>query len=248
MVKKGKKRKASNQKQTMWNSKNKKKKGSSGALAMFEEITNDDSENISTSISIEGRRIKTVLDVRSSDTLLAPAGIATIGEKLGMDDVTEDVRILVLLWKFKCAKPGCISKEEWVEGCESLNVESWDTLMELLPTLDPGFLELADYKNFYKFCFQFNRQGTHKSLDKEVVVALLQILLKESQVVPQDRLTSFVDFLEQHELDKITLDQWVSFLDFCLEVKDLAEYDDSTSAWPVLLDEYVEYLEKLLAK
>lgn len=173
------------------------------------------------------------------------ADIAKIGEKLGMDDVTEDVRILVLLWKYNCAKPGCMSKEEWIEGCESLNVDSWESLTELLPSLDPGFLELSEYKSFYKFCFQFNRQGTHKSLDKEDVVPLLQILLKDSQVVPQDRLNSFVDFLEQHELAKITADQWVSFLDFCLEVKDLAEYDDSTSAWPVLLDEYVEYLERL---
>jgi hypothetical protein len=31
-------------------------------------------------------------------------------------------------------------------------------------------------------------------------------------------------------------------------VKDLADYEDSTSAWPVLLDEYVEFLEKLLSK
>jgi Cullin binding len=175
--------------------------------------------------------------------------IATLGEKLGMADVTEDVRILVLLWKFKCKKPGCIGKDEWLDGCDHLQVDSWDSLQKLLPSLDPGFLELADYKSFHKFCFQFNRQGTHKSLDKDVVISLLQIVLKDSQVVPTDRLTSFVDFLGQHhELDKITSDQWVSFLDFCVEVKDLAEYEDSTSAWPVLLDEYVEFLEKLLSK
>jgi Cullin binding len=182
--------------------------------------------------------------------LLHTTGIATVGEKLGMDDVTEDVRILVLLWKFKCRKPGCISKEEWIEGCDSLGVDSWDSLKKLLPSLDPGFLEQSEYKNFYKFCFQFNREGTYKSLDKDVVISLLQILLKDySQVVPAERLSSFCEFLEQHgELDKVTCDQWVSFLDFCIEVKDLAEYEDSTSAWPVLLDEYVEFLERQLAK
>jgi hypothetical protein len=166
-----------------------------------------------------------------------------------MADVTEDVRILVLLWKFKCKKPGCMSKEEWIEGCESLNVDSFESLKKLLPSLDPGFFELTDYKSFYKFCFQFNRQGTHKSLDKDVVISLLQIVLKDStNIVPAERLSSFCDFLGQHELDKITSDQWVSFLDFCIEVKDLADYEDSTSAWPVLLDEYVEFLEKLLSK
>jgi Cullin binding len=40
----------------------------------------------------------------------------------------------------------------------------------------------------------------------------------------------------------------VSFLDFSQEVPDLAAYDESSSAWPVLIDEYVEYMEGLAKK
>ena len=70
------------------------------------------------------------------------------------------------------------------------------------------------------------------------------MLLKDSAFVPADRLESFGIFLEQNKtVSKITADQWISFLDFCLEVKDLSTYDESQSAWPVLIDEYVEYLE-----
>jgi hypothetical protein len=74
---------------------------------------------------------------------------------------------------------------------------------------------------------------------------LLQLLLKDSPRVSQERLQSFCQFLEQStSYSRITLDQWTSFWDFTQECEDIHGYDESTSAWPVLIDDYVEYLEK----
>jgi Cullin binding len=96
-----------------------------------------------------------------------------------------------------------------------------------------------------KFCFQFNREGTHKTLDKELVIMLLQLLLNDSPRVSSERLQSFCQFLEQNAAyTRITLDQWTSFWDFTQECEDIHGYDESTSAWPVLIDDYVEYLEQ----
>lgn len=33
----------------------------------------------------------------------------------------------------------------------------------------------------------------------------------------------------------------MSFLDFSLECPDLSQYDEEISAWPVLIDDYVDY-------
>ena len=72
--------------------------------------------------------------------------------------------------------------------------------------------------------------------------------------VTSTRLDSFCDFLETTKdasYSKITLDQWRSFLDFSQEFPDegsLMGYDESESAWPVLIDEYVEYLEEKAKK
>jgi len=173
-------------------------------------------------------------------------GIFTLGEKLDMD-ATEDIRILVLLWKMQVRdKPSQMSKEEWLAGCSTLQADSWDKFKNLIPSLDLGFLEQSDFKDFYKFCFTFSRQGTHKSLDKELTLALLKLVLSGGDRVPKDRLESFCAFLEQDNspYTHINLDQWTSFLDFCLEVRDLSTYDESTSAWPVMIDEYVEYMEE----
>jgi hypothetical protein len=162
-------------------------------------------------------------------------------------DATEDIRILVLLWKMGCkaTKPGQISRDEWLAGCSLLSIDSWSTLEKFKPSLDTGFLENSEFKDFYKFCFQFNRQGTHRTLDKDLVIALLELVLKDTHRVSKDRLETFSEFLSQNPITRITLDQWVSFFDFCQEVPNLTTYDESISAWPVLIDEYVEYMEKL---
>lgn len=177
------------------------------------------------------------------DQVAGMEGISKLCEKLDIDPL-EDIRVLVLLWKLGAnEKPAQISKTEWMQGCGKLQVDSVSKFETVLPSLDTGFLDQSEFKDFYKFCFQFNRQGTHRTLDKELVVALLKMVLKGR--IPKDRLDSFCDFVESQETyTRITLDQWTSFLDFCYECEDLSSYDESTSAWPVLIDEYVEFMEE----
>lgn len=169
-------------------------------------------------------------------------GISTLCDQLELD--IEDIRILVLLWKMNAVdKPAQISKEEWMTACNKMHIDSLEKIQSLLPMLDTGFMDHTEYKDFYKFCFQFNRQGTHRTLDKDLVIALLQIVVKDR--IPQDRIDSFCTFLETCKgYTRITLDQWTSFLDFCHDVQDLSAYDQDSSAWPVMIDEYVEYMEK----
>lgn len=134
---------------------------------------------------------------------------------------------------------------QWINGCRHLRVDSVDKMKALLPALDTGFLDRSDYKDFYKFCFFFNRQGTHRTLDKDLVIALLPMTLNGR--IKEERLSTFCDFLTEtrdEAYSRITLDQWTSFLDFCYECEDISDYDEATSAWPVLVDEYVEYMEK----
>eukprot|EP00978_Attheya_sp_CCMP212_P032924 scaffold130517_cov58-Attheya_sp.AAC.3 len=158
-------------------------------------------------------------------------GITTLCESLEIDPM-EDIRILVLLWKMGAnAQPGHINRDE---------ADSIAKLKKLMPGLDVGFLERSEFKDFFKF----NRQGTHRSLDKELVIDLLQLVLKNQ--VPADRLSSYCTFLEgvtDTASQKITLDQWTSFLDFSYEYESIDDYDEENSAWPILIDDYVDYMK-----
>lgn len=124
----------------MWSSGRSKKKSSSSsrsssineanALAMFQKYADEDDPNVA---NMEG--------------------ISQLSEDLGIDPL-EDIRILVLLWKLEAAKdkPAQISQQEWMAGCQKLQVDSMTKFESLLPQLDIGFLCQAEFKDFYKVC------------------------------------------------------------------------------------------------
>lgn len=73
-------------------------------------------------------------------------------------------------------------------------------------------------------------------------MALIEMTLKGR--IDQERLSSFIQFLKDTKdtsYDRITLDQWLSFFDFSKECTDLNDYDEENSAWPVLIDDFVDF-------
>mmetsp|Transcript_13350 Transcript_13350/g.15306 ORF Transcript_13350/g.15306 Transcript_13350/m.15306 type:complete len:261 (+) Transcript_13350:304-1086(+) len=174
-------------------------------------------------------------------------GFSVFCEQLDLDPC-DDIRVLVLLWKLGAnSKPQLITKKEWISGCQTLRSDSLAKFRDVvIPTLDPGFMDNDNFKSFYKFCFQFNREGTHKTLEKDMAIALWKMVFSQTgERVAKDRYESFCDFLEESSLhSRITLDQWTSFWDFCQECPDINDYDEDTSAWPVLFDEYVECIQQ----
>jgi hypothetical protein len=85
-------------------------------------------------------------------TVAGMEGISGLCDHLELDAL-EDIRILVLLWKLGSKeKPAQITKEEWMAGCNKLQVDTMEKFKELLPSLDTGFLDQMEFKDFYKVC------------------------------------------------------------------------------------------------
>ncbi|GMI40397.1 hypothetical protein TrCOL_g5917 [Triparma columacea] len=168
-------------------------------------------------------------------------GIGDLCDDLDLDP-TVDVRVLVLFFKLGAtAKPGEISQGEWNRGCEALSLEGIEGFKKLIPSLDTGFMDHDEFRKFYKFVFQFSREGTNKTIEKDMVVALLQMVLCDRN---NAHLNSFCEFLNKsgEENERISLDAWQSFLAFSLETSEgCEEYDMDGGAWPVLIDEYVSW-------
>jgi hypothetical protein len=62
--------------------------------------------------------------------------------------------------------------------------------------------------------------------------------------IDANRISQFQSFLadtKDMSYNKVTLDQWLSYLDFCLECSDISKFDEASSAWPVLIDDFVDY-------
>jgi hypothetical protein len=151
--------------------------------------------------------------------------ICNFAVKLGMDP-EKDVRLLVLLWKMNAVtKPGTIMRKEFVAGMtKELRKDNMDDLLAMLPSLDPGFLERPDFRDFYKFVFQFSREGTQKTIDKESIAQLMHLVLDKNRA---PHLDYFLEFLKICKHQRITLDQWDSFLQFQQTVTiDITNYDE----------------------
>jgi len=174
-------------------------------------------------------------------------GLAKLAEDLGIDAAT-DTKLLAFCWRLQAEKPGVISEAEWqrVTSCPRLptygsSSPTVEALKEGWDQLDPGFLDNAEFRPFYKFCFEFNREGTKKFLDKDAAIALLPLCVENRSTHTKQ----FVAFLEKKSDDfKLNKDQWCSFLDFSLSVGPGPAFDGwdaDESSWPILLDEFVEY-------
>ncbi|CAM9484942.1 unnamed protein product [Heterosigma akashiwo] len=164
-------------------------------------------------------------------------GISRLGEDIGIDPAA-DVRILVFLWKIGANEnPGQVQREEFSNGLTELGVDTIEGIRSLLPQLDPNFMEHSTFREFYKFVFQFSREGTKRTIEKDIIAALLPMVVENRS----PHLAKFVEFLEQlPENTRVTLDQWNSFLEFSQQVPLSLEGFDADGAWPTLLDEYVE--------
>jgi len=120
--------------------------------------------------------------------LLTMEHIGKLCEELNVDP-SSDVRVLVMLWRLGAVTtPGCITKAEFMAGFRKLRLSSLTELRSQLPSFDPGFLEKTEFRGehpaylwsmkqllitacchympveFYKFVFQFSREGTNKTL------------------------------------------------------------------------------------
>uniref|UniRef100_A0A7S2SVP2 Defective in cullin neddylation protein n=1 Tax=Rhizochromulina marina TaxID=1034831 RepID=A0A7S2SVP2_9STRA len=165
-------------------------------------------------------------------------GIGVLCEELGLD-ATTDIRAMVLCFKLGSkARPGEISREEFMEGMQSLHCGDVKDLERIMPSLDLGFMEKRQFRDFYRFAFRFNLEGTMKTLAMDDVLTLLPMAIHDRSKFLDD----FIQFLPQSGTTRVSADQWNSFLEFSRDVsEDLQDYDDA-AAWPVLLDEFVDWL------
>ena len=179
--------------------------------------------------------------------VIGSEGIETICTQIGITDAASDVRALVLCWKLGAStleplKPGCIKRGEFISSMINLKQEKIEDLAKMLPSFDPGFMDQKEFRNFYRFVHKFSREdGTQKRfLEKNFVIDLLPIVLDISRA---PHLKLFLIFLATRpDSDTISADQWDSFLMFNQVVSlNLDGYDEDSGAWPLLLDEYVEW-------
>ncbi|CAF0968639.1 unnamed protein product [Brachionus calyciflorus] len=157
----------------------------------------------------------------------------------------DDKIVLVLAWKFKAQVQGEFTKEEFYNAMNELGCDSIEKLRNKVIQID-GELnsDATKFKDLYQFTFNFGKSPSQKSLDLEDAIAYWKMLLNERFCY----LDLWIDFLNEHHKRSIPKDTWNLLLEFSTNInKDFSNYDEE-GAWPVLIDDFVEYARSLINK
>ncbi|EFJ50752.1 hypothetical protein VOLCADRAFT_88591 [Volvox carteri f. nagariensis] len=134
--------------------------------------------------------------------------------------------------------------EEFTSGLVKLGVDSIDKLRRKLTDLRSEVKTDAKFKEVYAFAYNFSREKGQKCVMLDTAVAMWQLLFS----VPEQRwplIDDWCEFLTKHHNRAISKDTWLQLFDFikASSVKpDFSNFDEN-SAWPYLLDEFVEYMK-----
>jgi DCN1-like protein 4/5 len=162
----------------------------------------------------------------------------------------EDVGVLVLAWHLGAKQMGFFTRAEWLDGMQRLKVETLPQLRARVRAMRAELDDAATLRDVYRFAFVFSRERDAKVIDAQTADGLLALLLgppaePAGAPVPLPRgryVQEFREFLKNSAHKSVNMDQWTSFLDFSLTIaRDLSNYDEA-GAWPVMLDEFVQYL------
>ncbi|KAK1135382.1 DCN1-like protein 5 isoform X1 [Acipenser oxyrinchus oxyrinchus] len=175
------------------------------------------------------------------DEVLGPEGMEKFCEDIGVEP--ENIIMLVLAWKLEAPNMGFFTKEEWLKGMTLLQCDCTERLQSKLDYLRSQLNDTTAFKNIYRYAFDFARDKDQRSLDIDTAKSMLALLLGRTWPL----FSVFHQFLEQSKYKVMNKDQWYNVLEFSRTVHaDLSNYDED-GAWPVLLDEFVEWQKARLA-
>ncbi|GLI58884.1 hypothetical protein VaNZ11_000653 [Volvox africanus] len=174
------------------------------------------------------------------DDAIAVDGITRFCEELEVDPT--DIAVLVISYYMNAGVMCEYTKDEFTSGLIKLGVDSIDKLKRRLPDLRAEIRTDNKFKEVYAFAYNFSREKGQKCVMLDTAVAMWQLLFS----VPEQRwplIDDWCEFLTKHHNRAISKDTWLQLFDFIKSVKpDFSNFDEN-SAWPYLLDEFVEYMK-----
>jgi len=149
-----------------------------------------------------------------------------------------DIEVLLLAWHLEASEMAYFSRKEFISGLQKMGVDSIAKMKNQLQLMPQEIEDQNKFKEIYRFAFLFAKEKDQKVLDLQTAEEMLKLVMGNRYI----HTNNFLEFLhEQTTYKAINLDQWMNFLEFSKSIdSDFSNYDE-ISAWPVLLDEFVEW-------
>eukprot|EP00929_Paragymnodinium_shiwhaense_P121514 TRINITY_DN93780_c0_g1_i1.p1 TRINITY_DN93780_c0_g1~~TRINITY_DN93780_c0_g1_i1.p1 ORF type:complete len:309 (-),score=70.93 TRINITY_DN93780_c0_g1_i1:118-1044(-) len=179
--------------------------------------------------------------VDPADHPAGPDGVAgqrflALFQDISVDPAT-DVAALALSAACIAQEMGVFRRREFICGCAALQVNSVEDLRAKMPELRENVMNGKTLPEVYQYTFGVALEPPSKVLPVDQAVGYWELLLHQW---PLNQ--SFCEWAIGSMKGKaVNRDMWMMVLKLATEVPaDLSTYDDNP-AWPVALDEFVEY-------
>ncbi|XP_076806760.1 DCN1-like protein 1 [Clavelina lepadiformis] len=167
-------------------------------------------------------------------------GISRFCDELQVEPTSRIV--LIIAWKFHAATQCEFTRKEFVDGMTDLGCDDLSKLRMKLPILANEITNKAKFRDFYQFTFNFAKNPGQKGLDLDMAVAYWNILLSDRFKF----LNLWTKYLLEHYKRAIPRDTWNLLLDFSQMISDDMSNYDEEGAWPVLIDDFVEWAKPIV--
>lgn len=167
---------------------------------------------------------------------------------LGLDP--EDSRSLTLAYILKSPQTGEFKRGDFVAAWAAVGAS---TLPQMRAHLDARhhdiYADATQFESFYRYVFEFVRGADTraKSISAADSAAYWRLLLAEGSEACAARVNQWCEFVEEGErpVSKDTWNMWYKFYAQVVQPdpQALSAYDEM-SAWPSMVDEYVEWLHE----
>ncbi len=166
-------------------------------------------------------------------------GIISFCKDLGVSP--EDVVMFVICWYMDAKTMGEFTQEEFEGGLEEMGIDTVfspiASLKAKIPSLRKDLDNPSVFKDVYEYAFGFSCEENQKCLQLDVAVSIWPLLITKKKWKLIDE---WCAFLQEHHKRAVSRDTWSQLLDFIRTIgSDFKKYDPN-SAWPYLIDEFVE--------
>lgn len=158
----------------------------------------------------------------------------------------ESYETLAISWHLNATEMGLIQKDEFEKGFSKSGCSDKRDIKKVISQICRSLSEKKQFRVFYKWIFHHAKEDDKKkTIGTDLGIQLWKIVLTKYK----NKMKFFEDWLKYCDKEKdknlkvISRDVWEQSFDFLLEFKDIKNYDSDTGAWPVAVDEFVEYLQ-----